>query len=89
MSGTQITAVMASASTNMAGREAMASYQRRRDPTNWLARFTNTIVAGQSGTGVGRMDPINQNIAGVGVIAQSFTASSHLSLTGISFVACG
>jgi hypothetical protein len=34
------------------------------------------------------MDPINQNIAGVGVIAQSFTASSHLSLTGISFVAC-
>ena len=49
---------------------------------------TNTIVAGQSGTGVGRIDILNQNIAGVGVLAQSFTASSHLSLTGISFVAC-
>jgi hypothetical protein len=49
---------------------------------------SNTIVAGQSGTGIGRIDIINQNIDGEGVIAQSFTASSHLSLTGISFVAC-
>lgn len=48
----------------------------------------NTIMAAQSGTGAGRIDIIFQNIAGVGVIAQSFTANSHLSLTGISFVAC-
>ncbi len=49
---------------------------------------SNTIAAAQSGTGAGRVDIIFQNIAGVGVIAQSFTASSHLSLSGISFVAC-